>query len=117
VSRHLKDVLEEIVNKQHKIAVFEDLIAYLEDYLPSDVCLTPDEKLSVEGPCLEPDVSYAVIENVIEFLSKMMEEESKTLDKLNNMEMKPNEPAKRKPRTTKPKSKPAPRKPRATKPK
>ena len=104
---NLKEVLAEIVNKQHKVAVYEDLIAYLEDYLPSDLVQDPEEKLIVEGPCLEPNVSYSVIEKVIETLSKMMEKESTELDKLNKMEMKTNEPAKRKP-------KPA-RKPRATK--
>jgi len=112
---HVKEVLAEIVNKQHKIAVFDDLVAYLEEYLPSDVNPEPEESLTVDVPCLEPDVSYAVIENIIEILSKMMAEESKALGKLNNMEMKADEPTKRKPRTTKSKSKPAARKPRTTK--
>ena len=102
----IQEVLQELVRKQHRIAVYKDLIEYLEEFLPSDIEPVPEEPLTVDDgiPCLEPVVSHEAIESVIEQLSTILEEEHKELDKLNSTETKPNgksskqSAAKRKPR-------------------
>tara|TARA_B100000131_G_scaffold221323_1_gene212862 strand:+ start:45385 stop:45714 length:330 start_codon:yes stop_codon:yes gene_type:complete len=105
---NIQEVLSEIVKRQHSIAVYSDVIDYLEEYLPSDTEPVPEETLTVEGSCFEPKVTQEAIEAVIETLSGILSEEQKELDKLNSMEIKPNEkprkqPAKRS--ATKPKRK------------
>ena len=54
----IEEVLKAITDKQHRLAVLEDVIGYLEEFLPSDVELDPEKlKIEEEGVCLNR-VSY-----------------------------------------------------------
>jgi hypothetical protein len=95
----IQEVLQELVRKQHRIAVYKDLIEYLEEYLPSDIDPVPEEPLTVDSgtACIEPVVSYSAIESVIEQLSTTLLGEQKELDKLNSTETKSNGKSRKQP--------------------
>jgi uncharacterized coiled-coil protein SlyX len=94
---NIQEVLREIVKKQHSVAVFKDIIEYLEEYLPTDTDPDPEERLTVDGSCLEATVTYEAIESVIETLSGILNEQQKELDKLNATETKPNGKSRKQP--------------------
>ena len=99
----IEEVLKQITDKHHRIAVLEDVIGYLEEFLPSDAAPEPEEKLFTEqGLCLDPRVSEQAFESVIDDINKLVSAERKELTKLTSLETKPNG------RTAKP------RKPRAS---
>lgn len=110
----IEEVLKEITDRQHRLAVFEDVIGYLEEFLPSDTAPEPEEKLTVaEGICLDPTVSIKAFESVIDDVAKLIDTERKELKKLTSLETKPNGRTTRKPAarksssTSKPKPKPS----------
>lgn len=92
------EVLSEITATQHRLAVINSLLEYLETFLPSDT-ETP-ETFYVEGPCLEPEVPTAIVEEVLEKITKIHGEQSSHLEKLNKMETKDGKPKPRSKRRT-----------------
>ena len=87
----IEEVLKEITSRQHRLAVLEDVVGYLEEFLPSDTEPEPEEKLLVEeGLCLDPKVSTKAIESVIDDVTKIIGAERKELKKLTSLETKPN---------------------------
>lgn len=98
----IEEVLRQITDAQHKITVLEDVVGYLEEFLPSDAAPEPEEKLfAEEGLCLDPRVSEKAFESVIDDITKLVSEERKKLTKLNSMETKTNGRTTAKPRTRK----------------
>ena len=94
----IEEVLKEITSRQHRLTVLEDVIGYLEEFLPSDVSTEPVEKLVVEeGLCLDPNVSTKAFESVIDDIAEIIDKERKELNKLTSMETKPNGRSTRKP--------------------
>ena len=87
----IEEVLKAITDKQHRLDVLEDVIGYLEEFLPSDVELDPEKlKIEEEGVCLNPTVSNKAIESVIDNISELIKTEREELNKLNSLETKPN---------------------------
>ncbi len=87
----IEEVLKQITDKQHRIAVLEDLVGYLEEFLPSDAAPEPEEKLFTEqGFCLDPRVSDRAFESVIDDINKLVSAERKELTKLTSLETKTN---------------------------
>ena len=104
----IQEVLLALTERQHKLAVLEDVVGYLEEFLPSDVDEDPEEKLRVEDSmCLDPVVSTKAIEEIIDLISDLIKAEQKELNKLKTLETKPNgrtrKSPSRKPSTAKPK--------------
>ena len=82
---NIDQLLETITDLQHKIAVYGDIIEYLEEYLPSDIG-DASETLSVNG-CLEPVVSCRVLETILGEISDRRAESEKELDTLKSLEV------------------------------
>ena len=92
---NIEEVLSAITMSQHKLEVYRDAAAYLEDYLPSDTGGSP-EFLEVSSPCIEPRVSFEAIDLVLGELNKLKVSEEAVLEALNAMEAT-NGKSKRKP--------------------
>ena len=94
------EVIKEITTTQHKLAVLESVIEYIENFLPSDT--GEAEVFFVSEPCLEPEVPAEVVEEVLESVTKIQAEHVARLEKLEGMETKDVKPrAKRSPRRSK----------------
>jgi len=107
---NIEEVLAKITVAQHRLEIYKDLEAYLEDYLPNDTGNNP-EVLEVSDPCISPKVSFESIEYVLSEVNKLRASEEEALKALNAMEADDGKP-KPKRRTTKRKS-PTKRKPPA----
>lgn len=74
----VEQLIDELVALQHKTAVLEALVYFLEAYLPSEDG-SPAKTLLVQGPCLVPQVPIKVVETVIdELYAKAQELEQQT---------------------------------------
>jgi len=74
----VEQLIDELVALQHKTAVLEAVIYFLEAYLPSDDG-SPAKTLLVPDPCLVPQVPINVVETVIdELYAKVQELEQQT---------------------------------------
>tara|TARA_Y100000310_G_C20700519_1_gene829360 strand:+ start:4159 stop:4473 length:315 start_codon:yes stop_codon:yes gene_type:complete len=102
---NIEEVLAKITLSQHKLEVYQDIEAYLEEYLPSDTGEAP-ETLEVSVPCMAPKVSFGAIECILGELSKLKVSEKGTLKALNAMEAKNGKPKRKSTTTRKSKSTP-----------
>lgn len=87
---NIGEVLSEITATQHRLAVIDSLLEYIETFLPSDT--EKPETFYVEGPCLEPEVPTSIVEEVLEKISKLQGEQMEHLEKLKKMETKDGKP-------------------------
>jgi len=94
-----EEVLELITRAQQRVAVLSSVIDSLEQYLPSDLGGDPDEVIMVTDQCLQPEVPHELVEEVIEEISKMMENAESELEGLRSMSV--SKPAAKKRRTKK----------------
>ena len=85
----LEEALKKITELLHVIAVYVDVLEYLEEYLPSD--FDEDEEMdniTVSEPCLNPVVGPESIDKVHENISALKEEAVKQLNALRKLETK-----------------------------
>ena len=72
----VEEVLKKITELQHVVAVYVDVLEYLEEYLPSD--FGDDEEgigtITVEEPCISPVVTADAIDRVYEKVTSLKEE-------------------------------------------
>ena len=94
-----EEVLDLITRAQQRIAVLSSVIDSLEKYLPSDLEDGAEEVIRVSEQCLQPDVPPELVEEVVEELSKMMEDTEAELSGLRSMSV--SKPAAKKRRTKK----------------
>ena len=85
----INEVLEKITSLQHIVAVYVDVLEYLEEYLPSDFDEDEEmDKITVSEPCLSPVVGPESIDKVYEKISALKEEAVKELTNLRALETK-----------------------------
>lgn len=80
----VEQVIAEMVSLQHKKAVLDALIYFLEVYLPNDDG-NPAKSLLVPDPCLVPQVPIKEIEAVIDALYDQSQELERRIDSLKEM--------------------------------
>jgi len=109
----IEEVLAKITVLQHRIEVYRELGACLEEFLPNDTGEDPEPLEVTDTSCITPRVTYEAIEFVLNEVNKLKVSEEEALKALNAMETKDGKskpaakrtrkpPAKSK-RTTKPK--------------
>ena len=79
----IEEVLSKITEHQHRIEVYKELEACLEEFLPNDTGEEP-ETLEVSVDCLVPKVTFEAIEHVLNEVGKLKASEEKSLDALLN---------------------------------
>jgi hypothetical protein len=97
----IEAVIGAITDAQHKLAVYDEVINFLSDcYLSSD---TDDgdegpETLTVNEPCLVPEVPQTVIDIVIEEIVSLRDKDCAELTRLRSLEIATNAGRSKKPR-------------------
>ena len=94
----LDEVLSKRTDLQHVEAVYEELIAHLDQFLPLDT--GPSESLLEVVGCLAPTVSHEAIDSVQQKLVALKKEIAGELEKINSLEVKPSAKKKPKAKTT-----------------
>lgn len=94
----LEEVLEKRTELQHIEAVYEELLAHLESFLPSDT--GPSEEILVVDGCLEPNVTQEAVDIVQQKLTALKKEIANDLEQINSLEVKQSAKAKPKTKTT-----------------
>jgi|TARA_B100000131_G_C17910689_1_gene530213 hypothetical protein len=83
----LSEALDKRTGLQHEEAVYDELIIFLEQFLPTD--MGPAESLlEVEG-CLTPMVSHEALDKVQQKLVSLRKEVARELETLNKLEVTP----------------------------
>lgn len=82
---NFKEALEKLAALQHRHAVYEELIAHLEQFLPSDVA-GPELMLEVED-CSDATVDFSVIEGVQNKLIADQKDISKEMSALQELKV------------------------------
>ena len=94
----LEEVLAKRTELQHVEAVYEELVAYLDQFLPSDT--GPSEAILEVPGCLEPVVSHEAVDEAQQKLISLRKEVASELEKINSLEVKPSVKTKPKRKTT-----------------
>lgn len=82
----VEQLIDEMVALQHKKAVLDALIYFLEVYLPNDDG-SPSKTLLVQDPCLIPQVPIKAIETVIDDLYARSQELETQINTFKEMEV------------------------------
>ena len=85
------ELIEQVPALQHKEAVYSEAIAYLEEFLPSDVIDDEQPEPICAPECVVPEVPLEVIEVVLEELCLVRDALSQSLDSLKTMEISEND--------------------------
>ena len=111
----IEEVLAKITLSQHKLEVYNDIEAYLDDYLPNDTGSAPETLVvSDDIRCLDSTVSYEALETILGEIQKLKSSEEGTLKALNAMEATNGKPKRKPPARKQPKSAGKPRATRRT---
>ena len=82
---NLGEALSKRTELQHAIAVYEELICHLNQFLESDIG-SPESVLEVED-CLDKEVSQEVIDVVQQTLTKLKQTVEGQLDEVNKLKV------------------------------
>lgn len=83
---NIQEALKQIVEEQHRVAVYDALLESLERFLPSDTG-DPEESIRVEDKCIDPVVDVDIIEAVHDELAKLRSAAASRVESLNKMEI------------------------------
>ena len=89
------ELIEKITMLQHKESVYSEAIAYLEEFLPSDVADEEDPDPIASPGCVVPHVPFEIVETVLEELCVLRDNLSSELNSLKSMEIEENDRSKR----------------------
>ena len=96
---NLGEALSKRTELQHAVAVYEELICHLNQFLESDIG-SPESVLEVDD-CLDREVSQEVIDVVQQTLVKLKQTVEGQLDEVNKLKVETAPPAKKRSKRSK----------------